>query len=100
MDCFKVLLFYFSWRKEWLPTPEFFPGECHGQRSLVDYSPWGHKESDTAEQLTLFTFILFTIFVICITFVISSADSQCEDEWKIYILTLIDKDKGDQWYFF
>ena len=22
----------------------------HGQRSLVDYSPWGHKESDTTEQ--------------------------------------------------
>ena len=23
-----------------------FPGEFHGQKSLVDYSPWGHKESD------------------------------------------------------
>ena len=23
------------------------------QRSLVGYSPWGHKESDTTEQLTL-----------------------------------------------
>ena len=22
-------------------------GESHGQRSLVGYSPWGHKESDT-----------------------------------------------------
>ena len=30
--------------KEWLPTPVFLPGEFHGQRSLVDYSPWGHKE--------------------------------------------------------
>ena len=37
--------------KEWLPTPVFLPGEFHGQRSLVDYSPWGHKESDMAEQL-------------------------------------------------
>ena len=27
--------------------------EFHGQRSLAGYSPWGHKESDTAEQLTL-----------------------------------------------
>ena len=26
----------------------------HGQRSLVGYSPWGCKESDTTEQLTLF----------------------------------------------
>ena len=25
------------------------PGESHGQRSLVGYSPWGHKESDTTE---------------------------------------------------
>ena len=28
------------------------PGKCHGQRSLVGYSPWGHKESDTTEQLS------------------------------------------------
>ena len=27
----------------------FLPGESHGQKSLVDYSPWGRKESDTAE---------------------------------------------------
>ena len=31
------------------PTPVFLPGEAHGQRSLVDYSPWGCKESDMAE---------------------------------------------------
>ena len=36
----------FPWRREWLPTPIFLPGEFHGQRSLVGYSPWGHKESD------------------------------------------------------
>ena len=35
------------------PTPVFLPGEFHGQRSLADYSPWGHKESDTTEWLTL-----------------------------------------------
>ena len=40
------------WRREWLPTLVFVPGELHGQRSLVGYSPWGHKESDTAEWLT------------------------------------------------
>ena len=39
------------WRKDWLPTPVFLPGEFHGQRSLVGCSPWGHKESDTTEQL-------------------------------------------------
>ena len=30
-------------------TPVFLPGESHGQRSLMDYSPRGPKESDTAE---------------------------------------------------
>ena len=29
------------------------PREFHGQRNLVSYSPWGHKESDTTEQLPL-----------------------------------------------
>ena len=28
------------WRRKWLPTPVLFPGEFHGQRSLVSYSPW------------------------------------------------------------
>ena len=41
------------WRREWVPTPVFLPGEFHGQRSLVGYSPWGHEESDTTEKLTL-----------------------------------------------
>ena len=30
----------------------FWPGEFHGQRSLAGSSPWGHKESDSTEQLT------------------------------------------------
>ena len=34
------------------PTQVFFPGEFHGQRSLVGYSPWGHKELDTTERLS------------------------------------------------
>ena len=38
---------------EWLPNPIFLPGKSHGQRSLVGSSPWGHKELDTTEQLTL-----------------------------------------------
>ena len=32
-------------------TPVLLPGKSHGQRSLVGYSPWGLKESDTTEQL-------------------------------------------------
>ena len=40
------------WRREWLPTPVFWPGEFQGQRSLIDYSPWDRKESDTTERLS------------------------------------------------
>ena len=36
------------WRREQLPTPVFWPREFHGL-----YNPWGHKESDTTEQLSL-----------------------------------------------
>ena len=39
------------WRRKWQPTPVFLPGKSHGWRSLVGYSPWGHKESDTTERL-------------------------------------------------
>ena len=28
----------------------FLPGKSHGQRSLMGYSPWGHKESDMTEH--------------------------------------------------
>ena len=37
------------WRRKWQPTPVFLPGEFHGQRSLVGYSLWGHKELNTTE---------------------------------------------------
>ena len=39
------------WRRKWQPTPVFLPGESHGQRSLVGYSPCSCKESDTTERL-------------------------------------------------
>ena len=39
------------WRRKWQPSPAPLPGKSHGQRSLVAYSPWGHKESDTTERL-------------------------------------------------
>ena len=45
------------WRRAWQPTPVFFPGESHGQRSLAGYSPCGHKESDTTKQLSIQTHI-------------------------------------------
>ena len=40
------------WRRQWKPTPVFLPGEFPGQRSLVGYNSWGHKESDMTQWLT------------------------------------------------
>ena len=42
-----------NYRRKWQPTPVFLPEESHGQRSLAGYSPWGCKELDTTERLTL-----------------------------------------------
>ena len=32
------------WRRAWQPTPVFLPGESHGQRGLVGYTPWGPQK--------------------------------------------------------
>ena len=45
------------WRRKWQPTPVLLPGKSHGQRSLIGYSPWGHKKSRT--RLSNFTFFLY-----------------------------------------
>ena len=44
------------WRRKWQHIPVFLPRESHGQRSLVGYSPWGHKESDMTEWLHFLSF--------------------------------------------
>ena len=48
-------------QQEWLPILVYFPGEFHGQRSLAGYSPWGRKESDMTERLTLSFSLSFQI---------------------------------------
>ena len=45
----------------WQPTPIFLPRKFHGQRSLVGYRPWGHKELDTTELLHFLSFFCFHI---------------------------------------
>jgi len=39
------------WRRKWQSISVLLPGKSHGQKSLVGYSPWGCKESDTTERL-------------------------------------------------
>ena len=43
------------WEKGMTTHSVFLPGESHGQRSLMGYSPWGHKESDSTKQLRMYT---------------------------------------------
>ena len=45
-------------RRKQLPTPVFWPGEFHGL-----YSPWGHKESDMTERLSLSLWIYHNLFI-------------------------------------
>jgi len=41
-----------SLEEAWQHTPVFLPGEFHGHRILMGYSPWGRKELDITEPLT------------------------------------------------
>ena len=49
-DRFNPWIGKIPWSRKWQPTPVFLPGKFHGQRSLVGYSPWGRKESDTTDH--------------------------------------------------
>ena len=57
---FCVGINFHFWRRQWQPTPVLLPEKSHGWRNLVGYSPWGRKESDTAERLH-FHFLLSCI---------------------------------------
>ena len=55
-------VWYLGWedlfKRAWQPTPVFLPGEFHEQRSLVGYSPWDRKESNTTEWLTQHYYVI------------------------------------------
>ena len=56
------------WRRKWLPTAVFLPGEPHGQRSRAGYYPWGYKEwmqlSNTNKPKSLATMCHVTYYFI------------------------------------
>ena len=52
-------------RREWQPTPVFFPVESHGQRSLAGYSPWGREESNRTEYAHIHTPVGALVSVFC-----------------------------------
>ena len=50
------------WRREWLPTPVFLPGEFHGHRSPVGYSQWRRTELGMTKLLILSLFMSVKAF--------------------------------------
>ena len=50
------------WRRKWQPTPVLSPGKSLGWRSMVGYSPWGHKELDTTERLHFSLYVIMFMF--------------------------------------
>ena len=68
------------WRRKWQPTPVFLPGEFHRQRSLVGYNPWGCKESDMTEWLTLsFARVIFWLISVI------TAEGPWTRRWKPHL---------------
>ena len=51
-----LLISHAGTEKALAPTPVLLPGKSHGWRSLVGYSPWGRKKSDTTERLLFLSF--------------------------------------------
>ena len=59
------------------PTEVFWPGESHGQRSLVGYSPRGHEVSDTTEPLTLSLSVIYKENHVCMLHVFKGKEKSC-----------------------
>ena len=79
------------WRRKWQPTPVFLPGKLHGQRSLVGYSSWDCKESDTTERLTHISFwgdwlAFLEVWGLLPVFRCSVGVAPHADEFLIYLL--------------
>ena len=55
------------WRRKWQPIPLFLPVKSHGQRSLVGYSPWGHKRTGhdlvTKQQQCSIVYMYYIFFI-------------------------------------
>ena len=63
------------WRRKWQPTPVLLPGESHGGRSLVGYSPRGRKESGTTEQLQFTSPVYAYMYTILLNIIHSYIDT-------------------------
>ena len=80
------------WKREWLCTSVFLPGEFLGQKSLVGCSLWGCKESDTTEWLASLHFS-FTMLIFSTSWYLRwnlrLAFQSCKKSQLLFISTLI-----------
>ena len=85
ISCSTLLLFQPPWSRKWQPLPVFLPGEFHGQRILVGYSPWGRKELETTEWINLWNkqFWLLPDFILLVFLCIKT--NQCGYLWGLFL---------------
>ena len=72
-----------SRRRKKQPTPVSLPGKFHGQKNLVGFSPWGHKQ-DTTEQLTEHTYNCTSKSVHFIVYILNL--NRADLEFKITVM--------------
>ena len=80
---FDLWVWNIPWKWERLPSPVFLPGKSQGQRRLVGYSPWGHKESDRTEGLTLSLVVVVSTYK-RLLYKIKKAEHQRIDAFKLW----------------
>ena len=76
------------WRRKWQPTPIFLSGKSHGQRSMADYSPWGHKKvrHDLETKQQQYTYIYVCVCV-CVCVYIYRCVCVCVCNWFTSLYT-------------
>ena len=94
---FNLWVWKIAWKRDWQPTPVFLPAEFHGQRSLVGYSLWGCKESDTIKWLMLWWFLIYSVFVFTYLFshaacgiLHSTVKAQSPNHWTTKKFSILD----------
>ena len=111
-DLFKIFWgCNFWWRRKWQPTSVLLPGKFHGQRNLVGYSPWDHKESDTTERLhfvlhnlgsvypiKIFSRWYLVILILCVDFIFLKIQSCHHQIKKFFFLFFLSS--GPLFFFF
>ena len=80
MHILREYYYIHPWRRKQLLTPVFWPGEFHGQ-----YSPWGLKEWNTTERLSLSHYIhIIYVYKVCNKFRV-----ECESELNLLLIRSI-----------